>query len=123
MFSDSSHLSGFLSRPGERSAKPPLQNLGLGIEPIQLTHPLALPLKRSLRNQADQLPFRRRNFVPESQARNRPVNLLDRRDLEVGDVHRQLSAALGKNSHCFYALQATARGANLAGNGPHDRDV
>jgi hypothetical protein len=50
LFNDSLNLSRFLSGPNEWSAQAVLQNLGLGIELIQLTHPFAFALKSSFRN-------------------------------------------------------------------------
>ena len=55
--------------PGQANgaSKAALQDLGLRIEPNQLTHPLALPLTGSLGNQADNLAFDRLGLVAARQ--------------------------------------------------------
>src|ERR1017187_2044805 len=115
IFFDFLNLSSLVSRPCERNIQPMFQDLGLGIELIQLTHPLALTLKRRFRKQADDLSLNRRNLVPLSQLEDRAVNLGDRRHLEVCDIHRELSPPMRYHSHGLYSLQASIRRANLLG--------
>ena len=93
------------------------------IEASDLTCPIGIRLIGGLGNQADEFGIVDENSVSLGEMLDGGVDVAHGGDVEVGDVHADLGAAVGEDTKGFDPVEATVGGADVAGDGAGGGDV
>ena len=110
-------------RPCDGGVESALQDFGVGIEASDLTYPIGIRLIGGLGDQADEFGVVDENSVALGEMLDGGVDVAHGGDVEVGDVHADLGAAVGEDADGFDAVEATVGGADVAGDGAGGGDV
>src|SRR3954454_8384636 len=110
-------------RPPERPLHSPFEDLSLRREVLQLTHPLAVLLDRSLRDQANQLTFHDARPPPFHPPLQVAKDHARRGEPEVRKIHGDLGTSAYQRTQRLDSLQAAAGVPHLPGQGARQSHI
>jgi hypothetical protein len=110
-------------RPRDGGVESALEDLAVGIEASDLTYPIGIGLIGGLGNEADELGILDEDAVALGEMLDGGVDVVHGGEVEVGDVHADLGAAVGEDADGFDAVEAAVCGADVAGDGAGGGDV
>jgi hypothetical protein len=100
-----------------------LQYLGVWNEAGDLAHPFGVRLIGGLGNESDQLGVVDEDAVALGQMLEGGMDVAHGGEVEVGDVHADLRAAVGQDADGFDSVKPTVGGADVASDGTGGGDV
>jgi hypothetical protein len=100
-----------------------LQHLSVGIEARDLTCPIGAGFVGGFRDEADELGIVDEDAVALREMLDSCMDVMHGSEVEVGDVHAHLCAAVGENSDCFDAVEASVSSADVAGDRASGGDI
>ena len=100
-----------------------LEDFAVGIEASDLTNPIGIGLISGLRNQADEFGILDEYAVTLGEMLDGGVDVAHGGEVEVGDVHADLGAAVCEDADGLDAVEAAVGGANVAGDSAGSGDV
>ncbi len=115
--------SGLGFGPCDGGVESALEHLGVGIEASYLTNPIGIGLIGGLGDEADEFCVVDEDAVALGEMLDGGVDVAHGGEVEVGDVHADLGAAVGEDTDGFDAVEATVGGADVAGDGAGGGDV